>query len=312
VFGLTAARRTPFAETPRVRIVSFATWETVTFVLNVLAFTLIGLELRAILDVPTATQRGEWLVAAGAILLVVILVRLSWVFLHSLAAQIAAMMRRTPGDPGASKPSLQTGLVVGWSGMRGIVTIAAALALPEGFPDRDFILVTAFTVVLSTLLMQGLTLRPLLLWLRLPQDGQIEAELALARSSALQAAMSALDHSNDRAAERLKLEYGAKLAFASIGTTRTIRPAAGCVDRWCPTHGVRSPPFAAVGGSATRPIARSSKSSTGSSSRPKPDSHGTAVHPQRGRALARGRTGEAPGTPRGPNGRRIVTALTGH
>jgi Na+/H+ antiporter len=217
VFGLTAARRTPFAETPHVRIVSFATWETVTFVLNVLAFTLIGLELRAILDVPTATQRGEWLVAAGAILLVVILVRLSWVFLHSLAAQIAAMMRRTPGDPGASKPSLQTGLVVGWSGMRGIVTIAAALALPEGFPYRDFILATAFTVVLGTLLIQGLTLRPLLLWLRLPQDGQIEAELALARSSALQAAMSALDHSNDRAAERLKLEYGAKLAFASIG-----------------------------------------------------------------------------------------------
>jgi NhaP-type Na+/H+ or K+/H+ antiporter len=78
---LTVARRTPFAESARVRIVSFATWETVTFVLNVLAFTLIGLELRSILDVLTATQRGEWLVMAGAILLVVIAVRLSWVFL---------------------------------------------------------------------------------------------------------------------------------------------------------------------------------------------------------------------------------------
>jgi Na+/H+ antiporter len=217
VFGLTVARRTPFAESARVRIVSFATWETVTFVLNVLAFTLIGLELRSILDVLTATQRGEWLVMAGAILLVVIAVRLSWVFLHGLAVQIGAATKRSPGAPGASKRSFQTGLVVGWSGMRGIVTIAAALALPEGFPYRDFILVSAYTVVLGTLLIQGLTLRPLLLWLRLPHDGQVETELALARATALQAAMNVLDRSNDPEAQRLKLEYEAKLAFASVG-----------------------------------------------------------------------------------------------
>jgi CPA1 family monovalent cation:H+ antiporter len=101
--------------------------------------------------------------------------------------------------------------------MRGIVTIAAALALPEGFPYRDFILITAFIVVLGTLLIQGLTLRPLLLWLRLPHDGQVETELALARASALQAAMNVLDRSNDPEAQRLKLEYEAKLAFASVG-----------------------------------------------------------------------------------------------
>jgi len=217
VFGLTAARRTPFAETPRVRIVSFATWDTVTFVLNVLAFTLIGLQLGSILEALSATERSESLLAAAVILVVVILARLTWVVLHGSAVQIGAALTGNRAESGARRPSLVTGLVVGWSGMRGIVTIAAALALPAGFPYRDFILVTAFTVVLGTLLIQGLTLRPLLLWLRLPQDGQVETELALARATALQVAMNALDRSKDPAAERLKLEYAAKLAFASAG-----------------------------------------------------------------------------------------------
>jgi Na+/H+ antiporter len=217
VFGLTAARRTSFSETARVRIVSFATWETVTFVLNVLAFTLIGLQLGSILEVLSVSERAEWLFMAGAVLVVVILVRLSWLFVHVLVGQIGHVVRGNQADPGARKRSFMTGLVVGWSGMRGIVTLAAALALPEGFPYRDFILTAAFTVVLGTLLIQGLTLRPLLLWLRLPDEGQVESELALARACALKAAMDELNHSNDAAAERLKQEYRAKFAFASVG-----------------------------------------------------------------------------------------------
>jgi NhaP-type Na+/H+ or K+/H+ antiporter len=110
-----------------------------------------------------------------------------------------------------------TELVVGWSGMRGIVTLAAALALPDGFPYRDFIVTAAFAVVLGTLLIEGLTLRPLLLWLRLPNDSQVASELALARACALKAAVDELNRSNDAAAERLKQEYRAKFAFASVG-----------------------------------------------------------------------------------------------
>lgn len=79
--------------------------------------------------------------------------------------------------------------MVGWAGMRGIVTLAAALALPVGFPYRDFILLTAFTVVLGTLVVQGLTLGPLLLWLRLPVDNKVLEELATARGAALEAAL---------------------------------------------------------------------------------------------------------------------------
>jgi CPA1 family monovalent cation:H+ antiporter len=65
--------------------------------------------------------------------------------------------------------------VVGWCGMRGTVTLAAALALPTGFPFRDLILTTAFGVTLGTLVLQGLTLRPLMLRLRLEDDGGVEA-----------------------------------------------------------------------------------------------------------------------------------------
>lgn len=217
VFGLTAARRTTALEAVRVRIVSFATWDTAVFVLNVLAFTLIGLQLGSILEVLSVKQWGEWLIVATVILVVVILVRLSWLFLHVLAVQLGGLANKDDAEPGACKRGFMTGLVIGWSGMRGIVTLVAALALPEGFPYRDFILVTAFVVVLGTLLIQGLTLRPLLLWLNFPHDTQLETELALARSSALKAAMDELNHSHDPAAERLKLEYGAKLAVAFAG-----------------------------------------------------------------------------------------------
>jgi monovalent cation/hydrogen antiporter len=107
--------------------------------------------------------------------------------------------------------------VVGWSGMRGIVTLAAAMALPEGFPDRDFMQLTAFVVVLGTLVIQGLTLRPLLALLRLPRDTVVEAELGLARAAALKAAITELEGDDTAAAERLKLEYGEALSQARSG-----------------------------------------------------------------------------------------------
>jgi CPA1 family monovalent cation:H+ antiporter len=83
--------------------------------------------------------------------------------------------------------------VVGWCGMRGTVTLAAALALPANFPHRDLVLVTAFGVVLGTLVLQGLTLRPLLLRLRLEDDDTVEREVRLARMEGLRAAVAAIE-----------------------------------------------------------------------------------------------------------------------
>jgi CPA1 family monovalent cation:H+ antiporter len=217
VYGLTIARRA--APLPaRLRVPSFAVWESATFVLNVLAFTLIGLQLGPILDALDEAERMRALGAALAILAVVIAVRFVWVMAyHSLGLRMNRVLGLRAGGSPMSPPTAKGALVVAWSGMRGIVTLAAALALPAGFPHRDFILLTAFVVVLGTLVIQGLTLRPLLMLLRLPGDGTVETEIRRARKAALKAAIAGLEEDDTPAAQRLKLEYAEALDHAWRG-----------------------------------------------------------------------------------------------
>ncbi len=204
VFGLTAGQRSAPAMSARLRVPTFAVWEAVTFVLNVLAFTLIGLQLGPILEALNGAELLRLLLAALVLLVVVIAVRLIWALLYALTwGRNRSSRARSLASPLLAKG----GLVIGWSGMRGIVTLAAALALPDGFPYRDFIQLAAFVVVLGTLVIQGLTLRPLLLLLRLPKDTTIETETNLARGAALKATLHALEHYDTEAAQRLKLEY---------------------------------------------------------------------------------------------------------
>jgi CPA1 family monovalent cation:H+ antiporter len=98
---------------------------------------------------------------------------------------------------GGAKVSTAGATVVAWCGMRGIVTLAAALALPEGgsagFPYRDFILFTAFSVVLGTLVVQGMTVGPLMKLLALRDDGSVDREVRLARAETARAALTAVD-----------------------------------------------------------------------------------------------------------------------
>ncbi|WP_046863259.1 cation:proton antiporter [Microvirga massiliensis] len=223
VFGLSVARRSVSPMPAHLRVPSFAIWETVTVVLNVLAFTLIGLQLRPILDALSGPERLRFVGMALIILAVVIAVRIAWVMTYH--AGLVLTTRLLGGDPAdsptsaptTSAPSAKAGFVVGWSGMRGIVTLAAALALPAGFPHRDFIQFTAFVVVLGTLVIQGLTLRPLLRLLRLPRDLTIQTELSLARQAALKAAMKELADDDTPAAARLRLEYAEALGEARRG-----------------------------------------------------------------------------------------------
>jgi ribosomal protein S18 acetylase RimI-like enzyme len=116
-----------------------------------------------------------------------------------------------------AKPTPGGALVVGWSGMRGIVTLAAALALPADFPYREFILLTAFVVVLGTLLIQGLTLRPLLKLVRLGKDDTVEREIGVARQTALKAALAEVEGGATPAAQRLSQEYQDALMWALDG-----------------------------------------------------------------------------------------------
>lgn len=213
IFALVLARKRPFASPAYIRLASSAIWESATVILNVLAFTLIGLQLRPILETLSPTQRVRSLLMALVVLAVVIGVRLVLVLAHYAADRL---IRRRSAR--ASYPqSVGGALLVGWSGMRGIVTLAAAMALPGDFPYRDLIQLTAFVVVLGTLVIQGLTLRPLLKRVRLPPDDTVQKELALARETALRAALAELAQRDTATAEHLRHEITEALSGAGPG-----------------------------------------------------------------------------------------------
>jgi CPA1 family monovalent cation:H+ antiporter len=177
-------------------------WETVVFMLNVLAFVFIGLQIRPILESLDPTARGRYFAIAGAVLLTVIVVRIAWHM--SFNAVIRWRERRFGFHPPRPmlRPSVGSGLVISWAGMRGIVTLAAALALPAAFPFRDLIVLTAFSVVLGTLALQGLTLGPLLRALDLRDDDPVGHEVGAARERALRAGLAAFAHDRSPVAEQ--------------------------------------------------------------------------------------------------------------
>jgi CPA1 family monovalent cation:H+ antiporter len=210
-FAITAARITPERTPASLRLPSYAVWETVVFVLNVVAFVAIGLQLRPILGSLEADERSQYLKIAGLVLATVVCVRIFWVFTYN---GIAALKRRLfgPGSwPGEFVPTFAGMTIVSWCGMRGIVTLAAALALPEGFPFRDLIVLTAFSVVLGTLTLQGLTLKPLLRRLNLRDDDPVGREVGAARARALRVGLARFESDRSPVAEAVRQEFIAHL-----------------------------------------------------------------------------------------------------
>jgi CPA1 family monovalent cation:H+ antiporter len=213
-YAITVARTAPERTPARMRIPSYAVWETAVFVLNILAFIFIGLQIRPILDSLDPAARGSYFAVAGAVLLTVIVVRIVWHM--SFNAVIRWRDRRRGFHPPRPmlRPSVGSGLVISWAGMRGIVTLAAALALPAGFPFRDLIVLTAFAVVLGTLSLQGLTLKPLLRSLDLHDDDPVGHELAAARDRALRAGLESFEHDGSPVAKTVRQEFRTHLASA--------------------------------------------------------------------------------------------------
>jgi monovalent cation/hydrogen antiporter len=118
------------------------------------------------------------------------------------------------------RPTVGSGLVISWAGMRGIVSLAAAMALPAAFPFRDLIVLTAFSVVLGTLVVQGLTLGPLLRRLDLRDGDPIGQEIAAARARALRAALAGFDGDQSPAAEAVREEFLAHLGARDANLDR--------------------------------------------------------------------------------------------
>jgi monovalent cation/hydrogen antiporter len=193
VFAMATSRQVAEVIPARIRIPSWAVWEVTVFVLNVLAFILLGFQLKTIAARLTGTMGARYATVAAVVCAAVILARLAWVTGAAAFSRWRCRPRPSgkPGPKDAVALDRRSAALVGWCGMRGTVTIAAALALPTGFPYRDLMLVTAFGVVLGTLVLQGLTVRPVLLMLRLEDDGTVDREVHLARVESLRAALDA-------------------------------------------------------------------------------------------------------------------------
>jgi CPA1 family monovalent cation:H+ antiporter len=187
------------------------------FLLNVLAFAFIGLQLRPIVDTLEPAARGLYFAVAAAVLLTVIVVRLGWHM--SVNAVIRRRERRFGFHPPRPmlRPTVGSGFVISWAGMRGIVSLAAALALPGAFPFRDLIVLIAFFVVLGTLTIQGLTLGPLLRALDLRDDDPVGHEVASARARALRAGLARFQRDRSPVAEAVRQELIAHLGAPGAG-----------------------------------------------------------------------------------------------
>jgi monovalent cation/hydrogen antiporter len=206
-FAITASRVTGGATPARLRLPSYAVWETAVFVLNVLAFVLIGLQLRPILGELGSDEQNRYLQIAAAVLGTVILVRFAWVMTYNRIAWLKVKLLGTGTWPGPQPPTVRASMVVSWCGMRGIVTLAAAYALPEDFPFRDLVLLCAFAVVVGTLIFQGLTLRPLILAMRLTADSTVDDEVRVAQVRLAKIAAEVLDGDGSEVANVLRDEF---------------------------------------------------------------------------------------------------------
>lgn len=173
-----------------------ALWGVVVFILN----GLLGLELKPILATLADRPPLELARDGTIVSLTVMAVRLVWVFPGTYLPRFLSQLVRAR-DP---YPPWQSTVIVGWTGMRGATSLASALAIPlafrthtngpgVAFPDRDLIIFLAFSVILSTLVLQGLTLLPLIRRLRLPDDTGAEHEESKARLLATRAAMARID-----------------------------------------------------------------------------------------------------------------------
>jgi monovalent cation/hydrogen antiporter len=193
--GLYLGRRGPYVISPETRLQGYAFWELVTFLLNGLIFSLIGLQLGGIVEGLSGYSAATLVLYAGLISLTVILVRILWVFPATYVPRWASrsLREREPS------PSPRAVTVIAWTGMRGVISLAAALALPLStesgapFPERDLILFLTFCVILATLVVQGLSLPALIRGLGLEDDGSREREEIKGRIRVAETALARIE-----------------------------------------------------------------------------------------------------------------------
>jgi CPA1 family monovalent cation:H+ antiporter len=226
IAGIYYGWRAPRVLSGRMRLQAVPVWQMVTFILNGILFMLIGLQLPQVIH---ALPPGSAIavVKLGVLILVaLVLVRFAWLFVATYFPRLfsKSFRRRNPA------PWQQTALIA-WTGMRGADSLAGALAIPfllaDGtpFPGRDLILLLTFCVIFGTLIVQGLTLKPLVRWLRIVDDHVTEKEERLARLRANEAALARIEdlgssnQARPESVERLRSEYADRIRQLSKDTS---------------------------------------------------------------------------------------------
>ena len=191
--GLYLGRRQSFVLDSEARVLSAGVWQVLIFLLNALVFLLIGLQLPSIIR-DLNMSPGRFAVDALIVSVAVIVIRLVWVFpAVYLPRWLSKKLRER--DP---TPRVSYVVLIGWSGMRGIVSLAAALAIPytdaAGHPlsGRAEIIFITFCVIFATLVLQGLSLAPLIRWLGLSETSSRQAQETSLRIAALESAVQYL------------------------------------------------------------------------------------------------------------------------
>ena len=220
--GLYLRQHLSEAVAPATRLQARAVWEVFVFLLNGVLFILIGLQLASLRPAVGPGEFRPLVVEAAVISVVAIVVRMIWVPIAiGLPRLIAVALRRD------APPEWPRVFLMGWIGMRGIVSLAAALALPlttasgAPFPFREDIILLTFSVIIVTLVLQGLTLAPLLRRLGLRDDSALADEELRARDAAVEAALARLEQIAGEAwarpahLEQLRARYMQRRAHAS-------------------------------------------------------------------------------------------------
>ena len=194
--GIWLGWRAPVLSAPTTRIQAYAVWETLVFVLNAALFVLVGLQLPAILRAVLDSYSAAQVIGYGAaVTATVILVRVAWVFPATYLPRRlwAGLRERDPSPPWTAT------LLVAFTGMRGAVSLAAALAIPATldagapFPGRDLIVYLVYVTISVTVVGQGLLLGPLIGWLKVEDDGTDDNREDKARLKAAGAALGRLE-----------------------------------------------------------------------------------------------------------------------
>jgi Na+/H+ antiporter len=193
--GLYIGRKSPSVTSSGTRLQGFGTWQLITFLLNGLIFILIGLQLDRVINNLDEYTAGDLILYAVLVSVTVVVVRMIWVFPATYVPRWVSRSIREK-DPA---PSWRSVSIIAWTGMRGVISLAAALSLPfqtasgAPFPGRDLIIFLTFCVILATLVVQGLSLPPLIKALGLEDDRIGEKEESKGRIKVADAALRRLD-----------------------------------------------------------------------------------------------------------------------